>query len=271
MTYLIRVYTYGFAEVFQQAFSKGMGGSLSGGIAGGTRFTAQIFYILMIVSAIVQFVVLVYVLASCIGYQLIKILSISAWIYGILFTFFYFQSLESTAILVDGMELSIPMSVYAYCLFFVVLEFVWILFVKMLEEWDAAEVRAKEARIKKIADKKERRKRLTFPGKYSKLYYRVLWRDILYRKKDFLFLLLAEFLCTIFLFAGGGIYSMLSAGYGEDYGLLGLGLVEIVRDFTVVISLLSVFLFSVVFSFYRRNRMRSSGLYETLGIRSRTL
>lgn len=271
ITYLMRVYTHGFPEAFRQTFFNGIGGELTGGVAGGTVFTAQLFYYLMLLSAIVQCAVCVYVITSCLGHQRIKLLSISAWIYGVFFVFFYFQSLESITFLQDGTGISIPTSVHVYCLLLAALVFVWILLVKMLEQWDTAATKAKEERIKRIEDKKERRRRLAFAGRYSKLYYRVLWKDLLYRKKDFLFLVLAELLCTVFLFAGGGIYSMLSAGYGEDYGLLGLGLIEIIRDFMVVISLLSVFLFSVVFSFYRRNRMRSSGVYETLGIRSRTL
>ena len=86
-------------------------------------------------------------------------------------------------------------------------------------------------REERKAYRQERRRRLYFPGRYSRLYYQILWKDLKYRFKDMMFLFLSVWLSGLFLFLGFGIYQMFSGNYGEDGGLLGLGLVEIMRDF----------------------------------------
>ncbi len=270
-TYILKGYKEGFEQLFRGAFLSGYTGELPGGIAGGVKFSEQLFSVLMGILLFLQILVFIYTVASCLGYQWTKILTVSVWILGIMLAFFYYQTLEGASSLPEGMELSIPMSVYGYFLIFAVGGFIWMMLIKMTEQWDEATKRAKEERVQRKLDKQERKRRLAFPGKYCGLYYRVIWKDLSYRKKDFLFLLLAEFLCALFLFAGGGVYGILSAGYGEDFGMLGLGLVEIVLNFIVVGSLVSVFLLTVVFSFYRKKRTANMGLYETLGMRKKAL
>ena len=75
---------------------------------------------------------------------------------------------------------------------------------------------------------------------------------------------------TIALVLGFGIYQMFSGNYGEDGGLLGLGLVEIMRDFLVAIAFLGLFLIIVALSFYQKRKLAGSGLIKTLGIRKKT-
>ena len=48
--------------------------------------------------------------------------------------------------------------------------------------------------------KRERKKRLYFPGKYSKLYYRMLWKNLKFRKRDWMLLDLAGVVATSALF-----------------------------------------------------------------------
>ena len=89
--------------------------------------------------------------------------------------------------------------------------------------------------------RQERKRRLRFPGHYCRLLYRVLWKDMRYRRKDISYLFLSAFLSALFLFLGLGIYQNFSGSYGEDGGMLGLGLVEIVRDFLVAILFIGLF------------------------------
>ncbi len=124
---------------------------------------------------------------------------------------------------------------------------------------------------KERAFKRERKKRLYFPGKYSKLYYRMLWKNLKFRKKDWILLDLAGVVATSALFVGLGIYQIFSGSYGENHGLLGPGLAETMKDFLVIMTLIMLFMLTSVLIFYRRKRMTDTGLYRLLGIRSRSL
>ena len=124
---------------------------------------------------------------------------------------------------------------------------------------------------KERKQKTERKKRLSFPGKYSRLYDQILWKNLKFRKKDWLLLSLAEIVLTVVLFIGFGIYQMFSGIYGESYGLLGPGLAETMKEFLVIMALILLFTLTSVLTFYRRKRMSEEGLYRLLGIRSRSL
>ena len=143
--------------------------------------------------------------------------------------------------------------------------------VRLLEAWDEADRRHRKEQEAKRFYRQERKRRLRFPGHYCRLLYRVLWKDMRYRRKDISYLFLSAFLSALFLFLGLGIYQNFSGSYGEDGGMLGLGLVEIVRDFLVAILFIGLFLVSSAMSFYQKRRMAGMGLIETLGIRSGTL
>ena len=82
------------------------------------------------------------------------------------------------------------------------------------------------------------------------------------------YLFLAGFLTAMFLFTGVGMLNIFSSSHGEEQALLGAGLVEIMRDFLIVMVLIALFLVTLVLSFYRQRRAESTGLLETLGIRS---
>lgn len=145
------------------------------------------------------------------------------------------------------------------------------LVMRLVDAWDKGARKAKAERKERKAYRKERRRRLHFPGNYSKLYYRFFWKDLLFRWKDMSFLFLSVFLSGVFIFIGFGIYQVFSNNYGEDGGMLGLGLVEIMRDFLIAIVLVSLFLIALTLSFYHKRKLISVGIIQTLGIRSQTL
>ena len=145
------------------------------------------------------------------------------------------------------------------------------LVLRAVEAWDEGTRRMHKDREERKAYRQERRRRLYFPGRYSRLYYQILWKDLKYRWKDMAFLFLSAFLSALFLFLGLGIYQNFSGSYGEDGGMLGLGLVEIMRDFLAAIVFVGLFLVSSPLSFYQKRKLASTGLIETMGIRSGTL
>lgn len=164
----------------------------------------------------------------------------------------------------------IPGFVFVYFVIASLIGAVYFFIIKAAEEWDDASRYAKEEKEKKKEYQRERKKRLHFPGKYSKLYYRVLWKDFKYRWKDVAYIFACVFLSTVLLFIGISMRSIFAQSYGEDQGLLGLGLVEIMWDFLIVIILIVLFLLTAILVFYRKKRVANSGLFHVLGIRRNT-
>lgn len=167
---------------------------------------------------------------------------------------------------------TVSLSVTLYLFIFLALVGVWMIAGRMLESWDEDARRVKMEREQKRLYKKEKKKRLYFPGRYSRIYYELLLKDFKCRGKSYLFLVFSVFLSAFFLFAGIGMRSIFGAGYEESgSGVLGLGLVEIMQDFLLVITVVGVFLITIVLYAYRKKRLESMGVFHILGIRSDAL
>lgn len=72
------------------------------------------------------------------------------------------------------------------------------LVIRALEVWDESARRVEAEREARRAYRKERKRRLRFPGHYSGLFYRILWKDLKYRWKDMAFLFLSAFCLPCF-------------------------------------------------------------------------
>lgn len=155
-----------------------------------------------------------------------------------------------------------------YLCVYLVLIGIFSLMNQMEEEWDEATRHAQAAKERDQWYKNERKRRLYFPGKYSKLYYQVLWKTFRQRWNDFSFLFLSVFLSSVFVFIGIGMRSVFAESYGGEQELLGNNLSGILSDFLLVILMVSFVLISVVMVFYRKRRMKDEGIFRTLGIRS---
>lgn len=166
------------------------------------------------------------------------------------------------------MAFGVPLSICIYFMGFLILDGMWFIGGKAVEQWDEASRQAHESYERRKAYKKERKRRLAFPGKYSYLYYRVMWKAFRHRWKDFSFLFFSIFFSTFFLFIGISMQSVFADSYGEDQALLGLGLVEIMRDFLMVLLLISLLLILGVLVFYRRRRLADESILRILGIRN---
>lgn len=166
---------------------------------------------------------------------------------------------------------TLPVILLLYPMSLIFLNGIWLVAEKMAEAWDEAARNKKEADERKRLYKKERKRRLYFPGRYSRVYYKVLWKDLKFRWRDVCFLFLAGFFIAMFLFVGIGMLNIFMTGQGGEQPLVGEGLVEIMRDFLMVMILISLFLVTLVLSFYRQKRGESTGLFRTLGIRSDAL
>ena len=161
-----------------------------------------------------------------------------------------------------------PMYLLGYLAVFPIWTGIRLLMHKSMEEWEESGEQILKTQENDKHYKQERKRRLYFPGKYSKLYYHVLWENFKYHWRDFSFLFVSVLLSAAFLFIGFGMREAFSGSYGYDNELLGLGLTEIMKDCLIVIVLISLFLITVVMVFYRKKRMADDGIFRTLGMRS---
>lgn len=253
-----------YVLVYRQIFSGGAEAD-----APDLKMAAEGFAAACIVITIIEIMSLFYlIIAGRGGYltRLPKIAALSAM--GLIM-----MLLSSTAIsmiYIDDAEngMLVPGAVFGYLSLIMALECIWLIGGKAAEEWDETAGRVKEEKRKKKEYKKERKRRLYFPGRYSKLYYRILWKTVKYRRGDILFVFLSMILSELLLFTGISMRSIFSVSYGEDHGMLGMGLTYILKDFLVVIVLIELVLNILVLIFYRKKRMGDTGLFRILGIRS---
>lgn len=145
------------------------------------------------------------------------------------------------------------------------------LLARVLEEWDDASraERARKAREKEW--RAERKRRLYFPGKYEKIFYRVVWKNFLYNWRDYLLFVICGTIVTGVIFAGFGVQRMMSQVHRAESFLLTQGLGQILISAMLPIGLISVVLIVFVLLFYLQNRLAGYGMFITLGIRRRTL
>lgn len=162
-----------------------------------------------------------------------------------------------------------PGRLYAYIGIVCAIQGAWIMFGKMEAEWEEACKRAEAEREAWREYQRQRKIRLKFPGRYSQLYYKVLWKSFLNRWNSFSYLFAAVSLAVMFLFIGLSMDSIFTAARGSGQGILGLGIEEIMSNFLIVAIVISLFLVTTILVFYRKRRVMDTGIMQTLGIRSK--
>ncbi len=239
-----------------------------------TSLIPGLFWLVLVVIVMLQLLSLFYAYVSVkeyfavkgFGYMRVELLVLLVLVVG----FMGSAGLAAYAETAQGELVSVfPGQILSFCSLFIVLAGGWILAGKMFETWDETARIVKQEREQKELYRKERKKRLYFPGRYSRLYYTILWKELKSRYKDAFFLCFSVFLSTLFLYTGIGIRDIFSASYSEAAsGVLGLGLLEIMSDFLLVSVVVSVFLVTIVLSVYRRKRVGNTGVFHILGVRS---
>lgn len=132
---------------------------------------------------------------------------------------------------------------------------------RLLEDIGKANRQAKALKRRDKRLKKERKRRLYFPGSYSSLFYHIILENCRYRWRDYL----------IFLVTGSMAVSFLVAGFGMWALLKGQELNQILLRFIGIASVISIFLIVNVLLFYLKNRMQSYRILMNLGMRRMTL
>lgn len=132
---------------------------------------------------------------------------------------------------------------------------------RLMEDIGAANRQTKALKKRDREKKKERRRRLWFPGKYNSLFYQVIWSNCRYHWKDYVTFIVAGSMAVSFIIAGFGMWSLLK---GQELNTMLL-------SFLGIAVVISVFLIVNILLFYLRNRMKGYGILLNLGMRKMTL
>lgn len=158
-----------------------------------------------------------------------------------------------------------------YLLVILILRGVNLVGFRMIDSWAEATEEVRRIKRHEREVKKERKERLAFEGKYSKLFYKVIEKNFKSSWETYRIFVLVGGMSISFIFAGIGMREMLSGAHGADNFARGQGLGTIVMNFLVAEILISAFLIVSVLMFYLKNHMKNYALFINLGMRSQTL
>lgn len=158
-----------------------------------------------------------------------------------------------------------------YPLVILILQAVHLIGYRMLDSWTEATEEVRQIKERERQAKKERKERLAFDGKYSHLFYQVIWKNFKSNWETYRIFVVTGTVSVSFIFAGVGMREMLSGMQGVESLIKGQGLGTILVNFLAAAIVISVFLIASVLMFYLKNHMNSYQLFQNLGIRSKTL
>lgn len=143
--------------------------------------------------------------------------------------------------------------------------------VKIIEALPESSQKYKEAKETEQIVRKEKKDRVSFQGKYSELFYRVLRKNFLAGKKDFLILFCAGIFAMSLLFAGIGSVEILSPMSRSLNILRRNGIGAILVSYILISFVISIFLIAANLLFYLRKRIKNYGMFVNIGMRKRTM
>lgn len=142
--------------------------------------------------------------------------------------------------------------------------------------WVESGEQAKASREKDREARKDKRRRESFPGKYSSLLYRIFWKNFLYNWKDYALFVVCGTMMAAVTFTLLGSYQSLSELHRDEgtlvlFGTIGEGIQRILVNAMFPLGICAVFLLVYVLLFYLKKRMLSYSMLVTLGIRKNAL
>lgn len=164
---------------------------------------------------------------------------------------------------------------------------------KVIENWDVTSSQADEYRKKEQREKEERKERLYFPGRYKKLFYRVIWKNFRRNLKDYTVLLVCNALVFGFVLTGFGmqkltaqestVATLVQTDYGQWEVTEGGGVAEfpqsgipsgagdVLLRSVIELGAVGLFMLVLLLLYYLRKRIPEYGVFKTLGIRRKTM
>lgn len=154
---------------------------------------------------------------------------------------------------------------------FLLVSVIGYLIFEAIEPWEEIQTEAKRIQEIDKAEREEEKRRLQFEGKYTQLFYRIVWKNFKSNWKDYILFLFCTSLVTVFVIFGYGLQMMLDGTHhSEGVGLIH-GLNEILFRAMIPLAILSVFIIVVLFLHYVKCRAKNFGVFLTIGMRRKTL
>lgn len=119
--------------------------------------------------------------------------------------------------------------------------------------------------------KVEKKKRLRFAGRYTELFYQMVWKNFSYYWRDYVLFILCGVMIGTFSFVGLGSYEMLTEVHSKDAVVIQTGLGSILLDALFPIGICATILMVYVLIFYVKKRFLSYSLFFQLGSRKKTV
>lgn len=142
---------------------------------------------------------------------------------------------------------------------------------RLLEEWDES---IQIAKIRKEEEKRlraERRRRLFFPGRYGRVFYKIVWSSLVYCWKDYSIFIICGITVNSILFAEFGLQKVLSQFHTEESFLISQGIQQIMLESMLMIGLIGILLTITILNHYIKTRIKGYGIFTALGIRKNAL
>lgn len=142
---------------------------------------------------------------------------------------------------------------------------------EICDRWDKVVEENRQYELEEKAFEKEKKERLAFAGKYTKLFYYVIFKNFIKNWKDYALLLVCNVVILGFVITGFGMQEILSGL--SDYQGLGIfsGVTTILLNALIPMAIISVIVIIILFFYYLKCRARNNGVLLTLGMRRGSL
>lgn len=141
----------------------------------------------------------------------------------------------------------------------------------IIDRWDETVKEVKEYQEKVDAWDKEVKERLQFDGKYTYLFYQIVWKNFKANWKDYILLLFCNTIVYGFAVTGLGLQRILEVeNTNEGIGIF-TGLGTILANAMIPMGIISIFITVLMIFYYLKCRARSYGVFLNLGMRRKSL
>ena len=143
--------------------------------------------------------------------------------------------------------------------------------VRLINAWKREKNDWEEYKKKDEEARKEEKRRLDFPGNYTRLFYHIIWKNFKYSRTEFGLYILSGTIANTFIFSGLGIYELLKGFHRQEYFLFDHGLGTIMWNAMLPMGICILVLMAFVMIYYLKKRTKYYSIFVTLGIRKRAL
>lgn len=142
---------------------------------------------------------------------------------------------------------------------------------KIIESWDETLRATLAYREKEKREKEERKRRLAFPGKYSRLFYEAIWKNFKKSLRDYAMLFFCNALVFMVVFSGFGLWQVIKEGDVSLKVGYPVGAGKILLSSLMELGAVGLFMLVLLLLYYLKRRIPEYGMFSTLGIRRQTM